>query len=949
MQIAFDEPVLSRVRLLDRLHARAARIVSIVAPAGFGKTTLAQQFAATFVNDAVCDCSDVPDVAEFGRRLIQSLAQHDPQRGAGPALEQVPAIGTVDDFPAVAVSAWSRASAPAVVLFENGECLADIPLVGPLLRRLILGHRRAIVICARREIPLPFGHGVGPGDVAMIGASELAFTRAEANLLLGEIAESDLDRAMALTDGWPLALSMIARMCRGEQLSAVLERVGARRTEELNQYLMTQFVDHLEPAALETLVASAAIPQPTVGEISAALGRDCSRTLAELRTTLPLALVADKIELHPLLRAMLRERFARRGTQIVRETIHSAERARDHTRTAELYLALGEHRAAAAEVQDVGPYLLSTPSRRVSSVVASLDDRILMDFPMLWCSAMLYRGYAIPPEEGLREASAIWARLDPAGTSSTRTSVASCVLNAYTNMGRCAEAAAFLAEFERTTRPEDREAAVLAKLWGAALKSLAGRYTALEEITRELAPVLAASHLTHAFYLCEVLAPMYRTLGQRSVEYRTLERGIELGAGSDIATYSVIPIEAAFGAWFAGEDAEFARYLAQIEAKITPSIVRGHRFFIACARGNGLTAQFGYETLKARAEGLLIAVGLAANIFDARELARRAVDAADAGAEPFFRALARLAWAEVDAENSVSLRLDAQHIGASVEAPVFRSAVDAVVTGQPNVGMLAPFIARFVQFSGREPPIELRLFDGVLSTDHKIVPLAESEYVLLAGLAREDRWHSGPELAAELFPELDESAALNRVYVCLHRFRKRFGESTIVLAGRHGYRLAPELSVDVWEVTRLLSRAATTGWAALTLRERRRLDDVALHSAPGGSLPPSLEQRLSAGRRRVRIELARQHQARGEHVPSVEQGDAGRRCLRRKRARDCHSNVAARRQSRWRSRSVGRVPSGNALGARSRAERAIKGPDRSKFAAYNLSERRRLTRRVRNH
>jgi len=103
------------------------------------------------------------------------------------------------------------------------------------------------------------------------------------------------------------------------------------------------------------------------------------------------------------------------------------------------------------------------------------------------------------------------------------------------------------------------------------------------------------------------------------------------------------------------------------------------------------------------------------------------------------------------------------------------------------------------------------------------------------------------------------------VYVCLHRLRKRCGGAGVVLAGRHGYRLSPELTVDLLEARRLVSRIGTDGYHALNEDEKHRLDQVALGTHRASLVAPeSVERVLLPVRRRVRIELARERQSRGD-------------------------------------------------------------------------------------
>jgi Bacterial transcriptional activator domain len=85
------------------------------------------------------------------------------------------------------------------------------------------------------------------------------------------------------------------------------------------------------------------------------------------------------------------------------------------------------------------------------------------------------------------------------------------------------------------------------------------------------------------------------------------------------------------------------------------------------------------------------------------------------------------------------------------------------------------------------------------------------------------------------------------------------------LRARHGYRLSPEVTVDFLEARRLVSRIGTDGYHALNEDEKHRLDLVALGPRRASLVAPgSVECVLLPVRRRVRIELARERQSRGD-------------------------------------------------------------------------------------
>ena len=68
-------PEVKRRSLIGAFRTARPRIVSIVAPAGFGKSTLARQFLAEAGGEfVVCDCAGLVQPGDFARRILAALA-----------------------------------------------------------------------------------------------------------------------------------------------------------------------------------------------------------------------------------------------------------------------------------------------------------------------------------------------------------------------------------------------------------------------------------------------------------------------------------------------------------------------------------------------------------------------------------------------------------------------------------------------------------------------------------------------------------------------------------------------------------------------------------------------------------------------------------------------------------------------------------------------------------
>src|SRR5579872_768028 len=75
-----DVTFVHRRALLDRLTRARPKIVALVAPAGFGKSVLVQQYFDACDGGAVCDLRGLRDDHDLARRVVHALAQEDAAR-----------------------------------------------------------------------------------------------------------------------------------------------------------------------------------------------------------------------------------------------------------------------------------------------------------------------------------------------------------------------------------------------------------------------------------------------------------------------------------------------------------------------------------------------------------------------------------------------------------------------------------------------------------------------------------------------------------------------------------------------------------------------------------------------------------------------------------------------------------------------------------------------------
>ena len=209
-------------------EARDAPFVLLVAPVGYGKTTLLSEWAA----------SD-------GRRFAWidlGAGDHDPER----LLASVKRTAHDTEPPSVLVVD----NAHLVSTPETFHALDDVARLMPSGSQLALA--------SRCEPGLPVGSLRAHRRIFELRTGDLAMTRSEAGALLTaagiRLASDGLDRLMDRTEGWPAGLYLAALSCkRSRDVDAALSRF-AGDDQVVADYLRDELMARLEPDHVDFLL-----------------------------------------------------------------------------------------------------------------------------------------------------------------------------------------------------------------------------------------------------------------------------------------------------------------------------------------------------------------------------------------------------------------------------------------------------------------------------------------------------------------------------------------------------------------------------------------------------------------------------------------------------------------------------------------------------------------------
>lgn len=310
--------LVDRARLAERLEAGLyAKAVFLVAPAGFGKSTLLYQWYASK------QCTD--DI--YGWLSLDEADAAPEQFLAYVTLALATAGADLNQFEAAARNGFSG-SRPKVVLSNLMRCIGALPRrcvlilddmhlaasadTDALLEQMIreAPENFSLVLNSRVPPAIDVASFVASGDAIEIGAEQLRLTQEESRAALGnDIPESLAIEIFELTEGWPVAVQL-ARVQKQAQPEVALKPEVSSGL--IASYLTRQVLNSLEDDVREFLLDMSVLEQFNAPLADAVRGTHNSfallRKLEAFNALLiPTGMRGGWIRLHHLIAEYLRE------------------------------------------------------------------------------------------------------------------------------------------------------------------------------------------------------------------------------------------------------------------------------------------------------------------------------------------------------------------------------------------------------------------------------------------------------------------------------------------------------------------------------------------------------------------------------------------------------------------------------------------------------------------
>jgi LuxR family maltose regulon positive regulatory protein len=309
-------------RALDRLTRNP--VTWIHAPAGAGKTTLLSTYLERRrtrvlwydVDGGDVDPGGVYHYARLGAEALAGRALELPAPVPGPPAAQ--RIFARRFFEAL----FAQLPTGALLVFDNYQEAVSGPAWSATFRELCaaITPRVRVVVASRLAPPPALARLAANGDLQVLNWHDLRLQEDEIRLLLrrgargGGKTTPDSSTLMALTDGWAVAVALLARSRTGVVLSRPAGQPEADDLETVFHFLATEIVDRLEPAARALLDAVALLPSFSANMAAELTGHpQAPALLMELyRDHLLLERQGDSdFRLHDLFRRFLHDRSRR--------------------------------------------------------------------------------------------------------------------------------------------------------------------------------------------------------------------------------------------------------------------------------------------------------------------------------------------------------------------------------------------------------------------------------------------------------------------------------------------------------------------------------------------------------------------------------------------------------------------------------------------------------------
>jgi LuxR family maltose regulon positive regulatory protein len=300
--------VVMRPRLTRMLDAADARIILLVAPAGYGKTTLAREWLTVRPHTWYRGNVASADVAALALGITKAASKIAP--GAGERLRarlrnSVEPTDEVDDLAELLAEDLADWPQSAYIAIDDYQFACDSQPAERFVEHLAASCPVRLLVASRTRPRWATTRRTLYGEIFEIGRSLLAMSKDEAACVLGASPIPQADGLFLLADGWP---ALITLACHAGHTAVP----GEALPEELHGFFAEELYQAADPDLQQALRRLALAPYLTAEIVEALLGPSADRVVQRAVELGFLGEGLGKPDLHPLLRTFLGSKFRKR-------------------------------------------------------------------------------------------------------------------------------------------------------------------------------------------------------------------------------------------------------------------------------------------------------------------------------------------------------------------------------------------------------------------------------------------------------------------------------------------------------------------------------------------------------------------------------------------------------------------------------------------------------------
>ena len=318
-------PRVQRAALLRRIESAAEPLVLLVAPSGFGKTSLLAEWATTTDAQVAwlsCDETD-GEPAQVWSRLSSTLAARWPAMGSDAALILERPSWDAPELVDSLARDLADLPVPASVVIDDAQFAEASQRTLASVAQRLPAHVR-LLVASQHNPAFPTSRLRLAGVITELRAADLAFTDIEVEQLLelATLERKPIDgrRLRTLTEGWPAGLQMaVLAMRAGGDPREVIEAF-ASTTKKMSDYLANEVLNRLPPDLAGFLTSICVLDEFDAPLCQVLSGRDdagrlLDRVVADDLFIYQVDHAGERFRLHQMFAAFLRARLKSLGTQ----------------------------------------------------------------------------------------------------------------------------------------------------------------------------------------------------------------------------------------------------------------------------------------------------------------------------------------------------------------------------------------------------------------------------------------------------------------------------------------------------------------------------------------------------------------------------------------------------------------------------------------------------------